>query len=103
VERKYWIILGLGIAVILYLRRRVAVESSPQALNTMAIKAATPTAGTGYYTAGDLGHASPFANGGSQRNGAGTLLAGSTLVVDITPVQFTNNLPYDPAQSEIVI
>lgn len=94
-DRKYWIILALGIVVILYLRSRVAVESSPQAINTMLVKANTPAGGTGYYAAGDLGYKSPFADSSPY--------AGATLVVDITPHSASNNLAYDPNQSAIVV
>jgi hypothetical protein len=50
---------------------------------------------TGYYSAADLGYKSPFA--------AGTENAGATLYVDIRPVTYSNNLPYDPNQSAVVI
>lgn len=93
-ERKYWIILGLGILVILYLRRRVEIEDSEAARATRMALANRPPEGTGYYNAAAYGLESPFA--------ASSPYAGTTLMVDITPNMPANNLPYDPQRDAIV-
>lgn len=96
-SRNQWLIL-IALAVgLLYWLRRTQAASTPQALNVATIKAKNAAAGitTGIYNAADLGYTSPFADSSPY--------AGKTFALDITPHSASNNLPFDPAQSTIVI
>lgn len=100
VSRNQWLILAaLAVGLLLWLRR-TQVASTPQALNTLQTKAWLEQKGveqTGYYDAADVGYKS-FADSAGE-------LAGKSLVIDIREKtgDVSNNLPYDPNQSAVVI